>query len=228
MKTSSAMQKTYPKVKFWSKGLWTASQSKQTVVSQGTRGGARCAEGINVQCRYIEDENGEPVDGHRAKVIRDYAARIFAELLSKDMAPQTWGQATLDARQMYEQSMAKAFPEMRLCEAHWKAHHLATSIYPSWSQTHMHRRSKAKAEEENATLPPRKRFPNDARDESRKRVRADIATPSEPLDTVASNDDQDSHGEDQVSNLFCALSRCLRSFYSERSARVQKHCRQSR
>ncbi|KAJ7918256.1 hypothetical protein B0H13DRAFT_1869579 [Mycena leptocephala] len=59
--------------------------------------------------KYVEDKNGQPVDGYRRTSIGKVAAQIWFELVKKDIAPRTRGQASLE---------------------------IATANYPSWYKTH--------------------------------------------------------------------------------------------
>ena len=64
-----------PTVKFWTRQEWTAATADRVAdldegVNVGTRGRTRAAQGINVNMKYIEDRNGQPINGHLASDIR--------------------------------------------------------------------------------------------------------------------------------------------------------------
>lgn len=130
----------YPNIKYWDKREWTSvkdiTKGETTMAGPGLRGTARASKGINVTMLYIGDEEGIPVDGHRATAIRNVANQIFFQLLKQGIAPVKWGQAGAGIRQWYNTEMDHQFPEMRLCAGNWKAENLATAIYPSWYTSH--------------------------------------------------------------------------------------------
>jgi hypothetical protein len=98
--------------------------------------------------RYIENENGDVVDGYRASSIRQIAYRIFHQLDAYGVAPKSWGVAGLQVTKQFYNEMDTQIPEMRLCAGHWKAEYLATHIYPSWYSSHVKRNANTKLEPE--------------------------------------------------------------------------------
>ena len=171
--SSADLQKLHPKVKFWTKNQWKAAEENEKQrVSQGEKGHSRCAKGENVAMLFVEDENGNPVDGHRAKNMRKHAFSIFGSLLQRNKAPEKWMDGPREVHKEYEDEMVRVFSEFALCENHWKAHHMASAIYSSWR-----RNRTAKGQEKS------KRVPDDSDndgsdDESRKRLRGngDVST----------------------------------------------------
>lgn len=134
-------QDNYPLIKYWRRSDWSDAAKPVQGVSELNgegiqRGGSRASKGVNVACRYIEQENGDIVDGFRATAIRNIAYGIFHQLLAHGLAPKTWGAAGHDIKQHFFTEMSVQVPEMRYCEGNWKAHLLATQNYPSWSGTH--------------------------------------------------------------------------------------------
>lgn len=81
---------------------------------------------------YVENENGECVDGHRASDIRKVARAIWVRLADAGKAPKSWMKADLATADEYNREMLQRYPELRLCEANWKAAHIAIENYPSW------------------------------------------------------------------------------------------------
>lgn len=96
------------------------------------RGGAAAAAGINLAMRYIQSEDGETIDGIYASEIRRFARGLWQKYLDSQMAPKKWGAANGDINKLYNNEMETAFPELRLCENHWKTTHIATQYYPTW------------------------------------------------------------------------------------------------
>ena len=56
----------------------------------------RCAQGTNVSMQYLEDVDGEVIDGRLAADIREFARKIWARFYSEGKAPPKWGEATMD------------------------------------------------------------------------------------------------------------------------------------
>jgi len=83
----------------------------------------------------VEDENGTPVDAARAASMRKFAKQCWQKYLDAKMAPSVWGAANLDVSRMYNTEMEREFPELRLCNNHWKATSIATQYYPDWHRT---------------------------------------------------------------------------------------------
>ncbi|KAJ6565397.1 hypothetical protein B0H10DRAFT_2359454 [Mycena sp. CBHHK59/15] len=101
--------------------------------------------GVNTTGRYIEDQQGEVVDGHRLSAICKLAARIWFSLVAHGNAPRTWGQASIDVVTLYNDEMCCQFPELRLCADNWKAQKIATARHGSGSAPTKHRRDSSPA-----------------------------------------------------------------------------------
>ena len=128
----------YPNVRYWSKSQWKmATESAKGVMDplksrDVIRGKKAVAQGQNQSCTYIENENGEPVDGYRLSAIRQVVRAIWVKFAEMGVAPASWGKASLTVANEYKAEMRRQFPEFRLCENDWKVQHLATTDYPSW------------------------------------------------------------------------------------------------
>ena len=96
------------------------------------RGKKAVAQGQNNACMYIENENGQSVDGYRLSSIRQLARAVWVKFAEMGMAPASWGKANLTLANKYKAEMHRWFPEFRLCENDWKVQQLATTDYPSW------------------------------------------------------------------------------------------------
>ena len=148
-------QKDYLRVNYWKKEQWTAKLKRDASItdpnqSPRRKGASKAREGINVRMLYIEEENGNAIDGFRAKAIREFAKRIFQELLAHNLAPATWGQATMTALRYFLSEMAYQFTELRLCADGWKASQVAIDNYPSWQQGRRKRTGSHVKKEEDA------------------------------------------------------------------------------
>jgi hypothetical protein len=126
----------YPNVRFWTKRDWLdrSEQESDNMIldNSGRRGKARASQGINVTMRYVEDENGKLVNGHRATEMRRHARLIWVHMAKSGGPPLSWGKADVKLSQTYCQEMRQRFPELALCDLDWKADQIATDNYPSW------------------------------------------------------------------------------------------------
>jgi hypothetical protein len=95
-----ACQTDFPKVKFWHKQDWQNFVKSGKGLSDfnpkgsSERGRSRASHGENVKMQYIEEENGEPVSGHRATEMCRIARSIWAHLSSIWKALKTWMKAS--------------------------------------------------------------------------------------------------------------------------------------
>jgi hypothetical protein len=96
------------------------------------RGKARSSQGINVMMLYVEEENGEIVNGHVASEIRKYARSVWVHIAKTCGAPAKWGDAGVKISQAYREHMYSRFPFLQFCELDWKVDLIATDNYPSW------------------------------------------------------------------------------------------------
>lgn len=172
----------YPKVRFWRRSQWKVHNEKLKGVTDPTtngdvvRGKTAVSQGENISTLYIEDEHGNPVDGHRLTDIRKVARRIWNKFADVGQAPPTWGKANMNFTNEYRREMGRHFPELRLCENDWKSELLAIENYPSWYNNHC--RPKVKKEEGSSTRPDKKkRTPNHNTgedDQAAKKQRVDL------------------------------------------------------
>jgi hypothetical protein len=127
----AAEREDYPSVKFWYRHEWNSAENNQ-VAHIGAHGKTRAAQGENVTLRFIEDENGNIIDGFRATAMRRFARELWASLNSVGKAPKTWGKVDAAVAAQYRNEMERKFLELRLCDNSWKADFIATLNYPSW------------------------------------------------------------------------------------------------
>lgn len=81
---------------------------------------------------YIQDAQGNSIDERRATGLGDHARRIWTSLREKGMAPESYLKMSAPALQYYRQMMYADYPELRLCEGHWKLERLGKDTYPNW------------------------------------------------------------------------------------------------
>ncbi|KAF7372179.1 hypothetical protein MVEN_00077000 [Mycena venus] len=135
------VQSDYPKINYWTesdyrkedkrrqneKGKATMSDAK------GQRGSKRLAEDDeNVMFWLIEDENGDSIPGKRAKAAYDQARKIWRYLDNLGRLPECWNDADALVSSYYTGEMRRFFPELQLCERDYKAHRIATLIFPNF------------------------------------------------------------------------------------------------
>jgi hypothetical protein len=82
--------------------------------------------------RYLEDRDGNVVDGDRASSVRDFARAVWDKLKKRGVMPASWGAADSDTRKVYYYEMAQRFYELRLCDLDWKADQIAKEGYSYW------------------------------------------------------------------------------------------------
>lgn len=174
MRHTSLSRNDYPHVKFWTRKEWADYTSNEiaTTDSDKPRGKVRSSQGINVTMRYVEDENGEAINGHVATEIRRYARSIWVHIANTDGAPAKWGDAGVKISQIYRQHMYSKFPILQFCELDWKVDHIATDNYPSWYGWWA-KKSTGRMEpkiEENAAILTEDIPPKRARDSSEERL----------------------------------------------------------
>lgn len=143
-----------PAVRFWTRQEWMASNTDRIAdldeaVNIGTRGRTRAAQGINVNMKYIEDRNGQPINGHLAGDIRRHARAIFVGFALKGYLFTSWTEADHDSLKTYYHEMSERFEELRLCANDWKAEMIALDIYRTWRDQWEKRQKKRKKSEKN-------------------------------------------------------------------------------
>ncbi|KAF8219207.1 hypothetical protein L208DRAFT_1072003, partial [Tricholoma matsutake] len=102
------------------------------------------AQGENVTLRFIEDENGTIIDGFRAMVMHRFARKLWVGLNSIGKAPKTWGKVDAVVAAQYQNEMEWKFPELHLCDNHWKSDFIATLNYPSWYNNNVEKQEHSK------------------------------------------------------------------------------------
>jgi hypothetical protein len=126
-------QEDYPNIKYWYKHQWNSSKSEVVASSEpGGRGRSRAAQGKNVTMGFVEDIDGQPIDGHRATNIRKVTRQIWGELAASGLAPKTWSKIGINALTQFRQQVYEQFPELSYCDNHWKLDRLATDTYSQW------------------------------------------------------------------------------------------------
>lgn len=135
----------YPLVKFWYRHEWSAAENNQVAhIGTGAQGKTRAAQGQNVTLKFIEDENGNIIDGFKATAMRRFARELWASLNTVGKAPKTWGKVDAGVAAQYWNEMERKFPELRLCDNNWKSDLIATLNYPSWYNNNVEKQEQLK------------------------------------------------------------------------------------
>lgn len=111
----------YPKLRFW-----TQSKYNEWTNTPEAHANAR------YKFAFIEDEQGNGVSDSTLKAIRKTIQGGWAELVSKTMAPKSWGKANASAKELVYSLTYQAFPFLQLAENHWKIELLCSLDYPGW------------------------------------------------------------------------------------------------
>lgn len=150
----------YRSVNSWTKKDWqehfppSSSAVPGSFSMKSARGSKRMAQGINVSCTYLQDENGVPVSAQRAKVIRTTMLSCFRQLHTKGLAPESIGQASLDVIKWLVHTLRKEYLELRLCADNWKTTKLMIDNYSQWYNYHIKKKGgkRVKTESEDMGL----------------------------------------------------------------------------
>ena len=123
----------YPHVQFWHRKYWKPkSEVTQLNNDVATRGKSLISNGINVQYRFVEDENGDVYDGWKIGQITSLMREVWREFEHRNRAPPKWGMVPTTLNNFMRITVYQRFPDLRLCEGHWKIDYIATHTYSGW------------------------------------------------------------------------------------------------
>jgi hypothetical protein len=128
-------QVQYPNVQFWKKVDWHNNKLHDTTRlnnKANSHGRTKVANSENSTLEYVEDANGQRVDSYRVTQIRQLTREIWMHLCDHGVAPKTWMKSSLPVHSYFHSEMYKRFPELHLCENHWKVDQIAISGYSGW------------------------------------------------------------------------------------------------
>jgi hypothetical protein len=126
-----------PDIKFWTRNEWVASKEVAVSADQaGMRGRSRAAKGENVTMNFIEDTDGQAIDGHKASEIRKVLRELWMEMDQVGSAPRSWSKVAHTVLMNFRQRMYDRFPELAYCDGHWKLDKICTDNYSQWFHTH--------------------------------------------------------------------------------------------
>ncbi|KAG0699212.1 hypothetical protein DFH29DRAFT_1002168 [Suillus ampliporus] len=119
---------THPNVRFWEQidfQKWC-----DTPAGQG-----HSSSPVNLV--YLEDENGRTISSRTIKAIRRVLRGGWSELVTRKIAPHSWGKLSASGRQLIHNFMEHEFPLFKLANNGWKLDHLATTTYPAWRRNNL-------------------------------------------------------------------------------------------
>ena len=126
-------QAGYPRVRYWHRQTWKPKAEVTQVNNDvAVRGKSKMANGVNVQFRFVEDENGEVQSGWRIGQLLGLMREVWREFESKGRAPSSWKFIPGPLNNYFRVTCYDRFPELRYCEAHWKVDYIATHSYSGW------------------------------------------------------------------------------------------------
>ncbi|KAG1890998.1 hypothetical protein F4604DRAFT_1913810 [Suillus subluteus] len=130
-----------PLVKSWTKKEWLEQFQSSTSAVPGRsskksgHGSKRMAQGINVSCTYLQDENGVPVS------------------ILKDSPQNQLDKLSLDVLKWLVHTLHKEYLKLRLCADNWKTMRLMMDNYSQWYSYHVKNKGKyVKVESEDMYL----------------------------------------------------------------------------
>lgn len=138
-----------PEVKFYDKATWRAvveQKRKENVGSTedidddndifaNARGATQAHQGVNVRFHYLEDKDGNPVDGHTVLQLSEFGHAVFCTFSNSQANPlKSFGVADHIFQESFFHEMHTKFETFRYCANDWKAHAFATRIYPTFRQ----------------------------------------------------------------------------------------------
>jgi hypothetical protein len=99
------------------------------------------AQGVNVACAYLQDEQGVPVSAQHTKTIWNLMLSSFQQLDTQGLAPDSISQAPLQVLHWLIYMLCKHCFEFCLRADNWKVIKLMTVNYSQWFNYHMKKRT---------------------------------------------------------------------------------------
>lgn len=87
--------------------------------------------------RFLEDENGVPINAWKLQAIRSTQRRKWFQMIEDGTAPRSWAVFKGKAHAKYVEDMHAAHSLLALCDDHWKVDKLATIDYPRFYRDHV-------------------------------------------------------------------------------------------
>ncbi|KAF8524529.1 hypothetical protein JB92DRAFT_3109438 [Gautieria morchelliformis] len=113
----------YPHAAYWTREEWDSFRDDQKISGLHT---------TNSQHIHLKDLSLP--NPSLAYIINQTAHRLFASLHEFGYAPKTWSRAPFDMVEYFWANMYKHYPNLRLCEGHWKLNLFASQQYPAFTR----------------------------------------------------------------------------------------------
>ncbi|KAF8463583.1 hypothetical protein JB92DRAFT_2838875 [Gautieria morchelliformis] len=133
----------YPHAAYWTREEWDSFRDDQKISGLHT-----------TNSRLIRLKDLSLPNHSLAYITNETARRLFASLHEAGYAPKTWSRAPFDAVEYFQANMYKHYPDLRLCEGHWKLNLFATQEYPAFTRALKNRGNvKEEPESDNSSSP---------------------------------------------------------------------------
>lgn len=155
---SPLKEENYPKIRFWQEDAYTKLLKQEEldgIVHDGAgfKGRVAISKGYNVKNRYIEHSDGTVIDGHRLDRAFEKCHELFWQVEGVGLLPATWKQMRADVVAFIFTELELDFPELQLCELHWKARRLAHYKFGTWYNDNKKKFSSPNVKQEASTAP---------------------------------------------------------------------------
>ncbi|KAH9853921.1 hypothetical protein C2E23DRAFT_884548 [Lenzites betulinus] len=114
----------YPNITFWTRESWTPYQQ------HGDKHHLR-HNAHNVRI-YLQHADGSVISKGRLTEMSEFQRHLWEKYRNERKLPEKWSQAGSDIVSDHRQEMYRNFPELSLCEGHYKLALFASERYSSW------------------------------------------------------------------------------------------------
>ncbi|PCH36530.1 hypothetical protein WOLCODRAFT_159493 [Wolfiporia cocos MD-104 SS10] len=92
------------------------------------------ADHATLELGFTEHADGEMFSDSELESVRRACRGFFQSVVERGIVPKSWGRLSTEAASEFRAHLEKLFPELALCENHWKVDQLGTVLYPRWKQ----------------------------------------------------------------------------------------------
>ncbi len=126
----------HPGVKFWTRSEYDAviarARATTTKPSVPKRGRIKVTDEPSDKPELIEDEYGNPVSTSTAASIRECMRQHWQTLHNKGRLPPNFSAADSEVLHWFRNQMYREFPNLMLCDFHWKLDRLWKDTFSGW------------------------------------------------------------------------------------------------
>ncbi|KAJ3001200.1 hypothetical protein NUW54_g6583 [Trametes sanguinea] len=122
--TKAPHAQDHPLCKFWMRDQWTPYSQGGDLYHQ------RNAD--NKVLKYLEDRDGNVITKVRVAEMAELQRSLWEKYRKEGRMPLKWSQADREVIVDHRTEMYQNFPELSLCDSHWKLKQFASQNYPSW------------------------------------------------------------------------------------------------